>query len=134
MEKMFQRYQDQVNFVAVYIREAHPTDGWRMKSNDRAGVTVEQPATHEQRRAVAATCCAALKMSMPLVVDEIDDRVGKAYSAFPDRLYLVDRCGRVAYRGGRGPFGYQPRELEQQLVLMLLEEHLAANDTPPAEE
>lgn len=125
---MYQRYQDQVNFVAVYIREAHPTDGWRMKSNDRAGVAVEQPTTTEQRRAVAATCCAALEMSMPLVVDEIDDRVGKAYSAFPDRLYLVDRTGRVAYRGGRGPFGYQPRELEQQLILMLVAETLAAGD------
>jgi hypothetical protein len=110
----------------VYIREAHPTDGWRMKSNDRAGVAVEQPTTTEQRRAVAATCCATLEMSMPLLVDEIDDRVGKIYSAFPDRLFLVDRTGRVCYRGGRGPFGYQPRELEQQLILMLLAEKWAA--------
>ena len=59
---------------------------------------------------------------MPLLVDSIDDRVGKSYSGFPDRLYLIDREGKVAYKGGRGPFGYRPRELEQTLVMLLLDE------------
>ena len=28
-----------------------------------------------------------------------------------DRLYLVGRDGRIAYRGGEGPFGFKPNEL-----------------------
>lgn len=108
--------------MAVYLREAHPTDGWRMTSNDRAGIAIEQPQTLEARTEVATQCCTALKMSVPLVVDELDDRVGHAYSGMPDRLYIIDRDGRVAYKGGRGPFEFKPGEMEQNLILLLLEQ------------
>ncbi len=52
----------------------------------------------------------------------MDDRVGHAYSGMPDRLYLIDRGGRVAYKGGRGPFGFKSGELEQALVMLLLDQ------------
>jgi alkylhydroperoxidase family enzyme len=55
-------------------------------------------------------------------VDTIDDRVGHLYSGMPDRLYLIDRDGKVAYKGGRGPFGFKPAELEQQIAMMLAED------------
>ena len=116
------RYADQVEFLAVYVREAHPIGGWRMESNDKVGIAVEQPKTMAQRLGVAKMCSGRLEINMPLVVDEIDDRVGRAYSGQPDRLYLVDREGRVAYKGGRGPFGFKPGELEQSIVMMLMEE------------
>jgi len=119
---MYARWRDQVDFYAVYIREAHPADGWSMESNDRVGIKIAQPKSTEERKQVAVDCCASLQMSMPLLVDSIDDRVGRAYSGFPDRLYLIDRDGKVAYKGGRGPFGYKTRELEQTMVMMFLDE------------
>jgi hypothetical protein len=121
---LYARYQDRAEVFAVYIREAHPTDGWRMRSNDRVGVTVAQPKTQSERNLVASACCEALGLTMPLLVDTIDDEVNRAYSGFPDRLYLLDREGRVIYKGGRGPFGYKPRELEQSLLLYLLQEQI----------
>lgn len=66
---------------------------------------------------------------MPVLVDEMDDRVGHAYSGMPDRLYLIDREGRVAYKGGRGPFGFKPGDLEQSLVMLLLDQESAAAKT-----
>jgi alkylhydroperoxidase family enzyme len=108
--------------VNVYVREAHPIDGWRMSSNDKAGVAVAQPTTDEERCEVAGKCCASLHMSIPLVVDHVDDRVGHAYSGMPDRLYLIDRDGKVAYKSGRGPFGFEPGELGQQIAMMLAED------------
>jgi hypothetical protein len=119
---LHQRYGNRVQFLAVYVREAHPVEGWRMASNDRVGVTVKQPTSKNERAAVAKTCCASLEMTMPLVVDELDDRVGHAYSGMPDRLYVIDRDGRVAYKGGRGPFGFKPGEMEQSLVMLLLDQ------------
>ena len=119
---MKKRYGDDVAFVNVYVREAHPTDGWRMISNDLAGVKVAQPRTYAERCKAASECCGALHMSIPLVVDGIDDAVGHAYSGMPDRLYLIDRAGRVAYKGGRGPFGFKPGELEQSIAMLLLDE------------
>lgn len=93
-----------------------------MPSNDKQGISVAQPRTLAEREAIAQTCCVRLKVSMPLLVDGLDDKVTLAYSGMPDRLYLVDRKGRVAYKGGRGPFGFKPGELEQSLVMLLLDQ------------
>ena len=110
-----------MEFLAIYVREAHPTDGWRMASNDKVGIAVKQPQAKAERAGVAEKCCGVLEMTMPLLVDEMDDRVGHAYSGMPDRLYLIDRDGRVAYKGGRGPFGFKTGELEQAVVMHLLD-------------
>ena len=32
------RYRDRANFLIVYTREAHPTDGWVLPDNQQAGV------------------------------------------------------------------------------------------------
>ena len=122
MEELHKKYGDKVEFLAVYVREAHPTDGWRMPSNDRAGIAIAQPHKLADRNAVAVKCSNTLEISMPLLVDDIDDRVGHAYSGMPDRLYIIDRDGRVAYKGGRGPFGFKSREMEQSLVMLLLDQ------------
>src|SRR5207245_6474624 len=98
------------------------TDGWRMESNDRAGIAIAQPKGQDERIAVAHECSGTLEITMPLLVDEMDDRVGHSYSGMPDRLYVIDRAGKVAYKSGRGPFGFKPGEMEQSLVLMLLDE------------
>ena len=127
---MHERYKDKVEFVAVYVRDAHPTDGWRVPSNDRVGITLRQPRSPKEREGVAGKCCALLEMKMPLVVDGLDDRVGHTYSGMPDRLYVIDREGRVAYQGGRGPFGFKPREMEQALVMLLLDQPVVVGTTP----
>ena len=93
-----------------------------MASNQRVDINVAQPKTAAERTLAAVHCCESLKMALPLLVDGIDDVVGREYSGFPDRLYLIDRDGRIAYKGGRGPFGYKPRELEQSLIMLLLDE------------
>jgi len=95
-----------------------------MSSNDKAGICIKQPRNEAERQGVAQRCCTSLDMSVPMVVDEMDDRVGHAYSGMPDRLYLIDREGRVAYKSGRGPFGFKPSELEQALVMLLLDQEL----------
>jgi len=96
----------------VYIREAHPVDGWQVGANRREGILIEQPQTFAARLDVAKQMCSKLDIKIPGVIDKLDDRVNKAYSAWPDRLYLVGRDGRIAYKGGRGPRGFRPAELE----------------------
>jgi hypothetical protein len=122
VEKLYRRYKDRATFVMVYVREAHPTDGWTMESNDRVGVSIRQPQSYDERVAVARTCSARLGLGFPMLVDTIDDAVGARYSGMPSRLYLLDRQGRVAYKSGRGPFGFKPAELEQALILLFQEE------------
>jgi hypothetical protein len=106
----------------VYVREAHPTDGWRMVTNDRVGVSVPQPRTYDERATVAQSCGRRLGLSFPMLVDTIDDAVNDRYCGLPSRLYLIDRAGKIAYKSGRGPFGFDPAEMEHSLVLYLQEE------------
>ncbi len=96
-----------------------------MASNDKVGITFAQPRTTRERAGIAQKCCSTLKMTMPLLVDAVDDRVGHAYSGMPDRLYVIGRDGRVVYKGGRGPFGFNAAEMEQALVLHLLDLQLS---------
>ena len=99
----------------VYIREAHAIDSsWPMGGGKHP--IVEDPQTLGERKQVAQVCMAKLDLEpMPALVDGVDDAVNTAYAAWPDRLYLVGRDGRIAYRGGPGPFGFKPDELEASI-------------------
>jgi hypothetical protein len=122
VEKLCRRYKDRATFVMVYVREAHPIDGWRMESNDRVEVSIAQPRSDAERIRVAQACSKRLELGVPMLVDSIGDVVGARYSGMPSRLYLIDHRGRVAYKSGRGPFGFKPAELEHSLVLLLQDE------------
>ncbi len=119
IEKLYDRYRDRAKFFLVYVREAHPSDGWWMSSNQHAGIDLSQPKENSQRREIAATCQQRLDLNIPFLVDSIDDKVGSTYSGMPNRLYLIDPQGIIAFKNGRGPFGFHPKQLEQALVLML---------------
>ena len=116
------RYHDQVQFLMVYIREAHPIDGWWLGRGlfnlalkmyrSQVATDVYDPQTIEERRAVAGRCDVALQYGIPTLVDEMDDAVNKAYAAWPTRLYLIGLDGRVVYGGGLGPFDFKPAKLE----------------------
>ncbi|MCP3914832.1 MAG: deiodinase [bacterium] len=67
---------------------------------------VEDPVTLEERLDLAP---------LPTVVDGMDDRVNKSYGAWPERLYLIAKGGQVAYRGGPGPFEFDPDGLVEAI-------------------
>jgi len=64
---------------------------------------------------VAATCALRLKIRMPVVVDDLDDQIARAYGALPDRLYLVGKGGQIAFQGEPGPWGFNPAALEEAI-------------------
>jgi hypothetical protein len=61
---------------------------------------------------VAEQCTATLKLSMPTLLDKADNKVNQAYAAWPDRLYVIGKDGRIAYQGGPGPSGFKVNEVE----------------------
>lgn len=113
----------------IYIREAHPVDGWWFGGGVQEGLVkrlypnvaldVYDPRTIEERRAVAGECEQALRHGVRTYVDEMDDAVNKTYAAWPTRLYLISLDGRVAYAGGLGPFGFKPAELKDAIDIYL---------------
>ena len=99
----------------VYILEAHPSDVWQMQSNLKDQVVFASPRNEEERAFVAGACVRKLGIKFPAVLDGFDNTVEKAYTGWPDRLYLINRDGKVAYKSRPGPFGFEPDELKAAL-------------------
>lgn len=112
LHNLWERYGDRVAFLVVYIKEAHPEDGWVVNSNREQGIRLFDPTSLEERAEVAEACALALEIRMPVALDELDNEVARRYGALPDRLYLIGADGRVAFQGAEGPFGFKPEELE----------------------
>lgn len=110
---MAEKYKDQVKFLLVYIREAHPTDGGQVPENLKDGVLLPTSTSQDQKEAHATLCVRSLNINFTTVVDNMDNRVERAYSGWPDRLYLVGKDGRIAWKGRVGPQGFRPPELDQ---------------------
>jgi type I thyroxine 5'-deiodinase len=86
-----------------------------LPANVRDGVLFASPRSDDERSAVAVACVRKLNIDIPALLDGIDDQTEHAYTAWPDRMYVIDTQGRVAYRSDPGPFGFSTRELEQAL-------------------
>jgi hypothetical protein len=100
----------------VYITEAHPSDVWQMESNLKDKVVFASPRSEEDRSFVAGACVRKLGIEIPAVLDEFGNSTESAYTAWPDRLYLIDAAGRVTYKSRPGPFGFKPDELRTALL------------------
>jgi hypothetical protein len=112
---MFRKHKERASFLMVYIREAHPSDSnWADKAKE-----IADPTTLAERGAVAAQCCSELALSLPTVVDDMQDTANQRYRAWPERLYVIGRDGKIAYKGGLGPFGFAPEEAERALLQVL---------------
>ena len=53
---------------------------------------------------------------IPFGVDDMSNTANDAYAAWPERLYIIDESARIAYRGGMGPFHYDPKEVRAWLA------------------
>ncbi len=103
---LYEQFGSQAEFVLVYIREAHATDGWSL---DHTGWSIIADAQNDgERHAAAAQTCSMLKLPFTTVVDTMDDAVAERWSAWPERLFVIGRDGRVAYVGAQGPWGFWP--------------------------
>ncbi len=108
MEQLYDRYHERAEFFIIYIKEAYPSNGWVMPENERAGIAVKDPRNYRERTVVAAQACSVLNTRIPCLIDGLNNAVNKAYSAWPDRVFVVDTAGKIAVLGGQGPFGFAP--------------------------
>ena len=115
LNALYDKYKDRVEFLLVYIREAHATDGWQVPMNVKEGVLLPIAKSFEQKEEHATACVRKLNINFPAVVDNMDNQVELNYSAWPDRLYLVGKDGRITWKGPQGPAGFRPPLLEKAI-------------------
>ena len=124
---IYKKYRDDIEFMVIYVREAHPTDKWWLAETKLMRVIMEwanaypsydlmEPETIEERRAAALACQAKLLEDMPVFVDHMDNNVDLTYVAWPTRVYFLDKEGKVHYDSGLGPYGLSPEDLDAELA------------------
>jgi len=86
-----------------------------VEANERDVVFFPQPKSLDERVSVAQSCALRLDISIPTLIDDMENSTDQKYYALPDRLYLVGRNGRIAYRGAPGPWGFVAAELEKAI-------------------
>ena len=115
LETTYQAYKDRADFYLIYLKEAHASDSRRPSKK----VIIAQHTTLKERTTAANSCVADLKLSMPLLVDDMKNTAGDAFTGHPDRLFILSPDGTIAYRGDRGPHGFKVDEMKTALDQLL---------------
>jgi hypothetical protein len=102
----------------VYVPEAHAVDEWHLESNEEAGIRVTQQTELAERIAAARAAAVRLELTMPVLVDDMENAASRAFAAWPERIVVSDREGRIVYPGAPGPDGFDPAEAGRHLAAL----------------
>ena len=107
-EKLYHRYKRSRD-LRHGLRPGGPPDRRLADGEQRPRRRLHRSAQHLRRAGRGRPAVRTLLgLGFPMLVDTIDDAVGTRYSGMPGRFYLIDRDGKVAFKNGRGPFGFKP--------------------------
>ena len=77
---------DDVQFLFVYVREAHP------------GEKIPAHQSESDKRDAAELFREEEDVELTILVDDLDGRVHRKYGKMPNPTYVIDKSGRVAFR------------------------------------
>jgi alkyl hydroperoxide reductase subunit AhpC len=83
---LYREFRDEVEFLFVYAREAHP------------GEHLPAHGSMDEKIAAARLLRDAEDLEMPVVVDDLRGSIHRQYSGLPNPAFLIDKSGRVAFR------------------------------------
>lgn len=107
MQNMYETYGDIAEFRIVYIKEAHASDSsWPVPYAKEKGI--KEHTTFGERCDVAKKLLDDNKLTIPTVVDNMENEANEAYKAWPDKVFVVRTDGRLAVAAKRGPWGFKP--------------------------
>jgi len=86
MHKLLEQFGGKVNFLTVYIVEAHAIDEWPV--GDPLKIT--QPLSLPERVGVAREFVREYDYKIPLLVDQMDNNFSEQYAAWPIRFYVLE--------------------------------------------
>lgn len=115
LNQLYKDFKNRAEFFVVYVQEAHAADAWQLPSNVKDDVIFASPKSYDERTDLAQTCVRKLGLEMPALVDNFDNATDMAYTGWPDRLYVIDKQGNIAYKSDPGPFGFHPEAVRKVL-------------------
>src|SRR5215467_12709024 len=86
LNALYDEFRDEVEFLFVYVREAHP--GEHVPAHD----------SMDQKIAAAQLLRDTEDLEMPVLVDDLRGSIHRLYSGLPHPAFLIDKAGHVAFR------------------------------------
>jgi len=87
-----------------------------MDKNEEEGICYAQPRTLEDRLAIARDFVEQSEYALPMLIDRMENAADEVYAGWPERIYVIDESGKIAFKGKTGPFGFHPDEIEDFLA------------------
>jgi hypothetical protein len=119
-EQMHTKYGNSVQFIMIYIIEAHPVGSvcpytgevWTTSaSTDKGGNPLTQPSTYQERVAQSKRMVQELGITIPLLIDEMDNPIWCTYGPAPNIAYLIGKNGKIIAKQG----WYEPQLMQKAI-------------------
>lgn len=99
LEQLKLSYGTRLNPLIIYTRENHPAGEWNVERNKDEGIAIEQPKDMDARLGLAKQARTSLKLTVPILLDSMEDATAKAYGAVAtNSAVVIDRDGKVVAR------------------------------------
>ncbi|HEX4602561.1 MAG TPA: redoxin domain-containing protein [Candidatus Angelobacter sp.] len=86
INELYDRFRgDAIEFLFVYVREAHP------------GEIIPAHGSMREKTEAARLLRDEEDMNMPILVDDLHGAIHRKYSKLPNPAFLIDKSGRVAF-------------------------------------
>jgi hypothetical protein len=115
LNEIYDTYKADIEFFLIYIREAHPSDGWQTPQNLYDDVIFDAPGSEDERAEIAGVCQVAQDIRLPMLLDGIDNDIEGKYISAPIRLFVIDPKGKITFNGAPGPQGFDPETWNEAL-------------------
>jgi hypothetical protein len=122
---MHSKYGDDIHFIIIYTIEAHPTgavcpytgEEWVISSTstDTEGNPLTQPVTYQERVSQSTQMTQELGITIPVLIDEMDNPVWCTYGPAPNIAYLIGTDGKIISKQG----WYDPAKMENTIQTYL---------------
>lgn len=90
MEELKKKYGDRdVEFFALYVREPH--------AGERAFKQYRDHESYQHKKEVAQELARVKNLSIPVLVDGMDQAVHAQIGNLPNVCYVIDKLGKVVY-------------------------------------
>ena len=100
-KKLVSDYSHAVDFIIIYINEAHPIGEWSFDGDKHKWTQ----AKNVDDRVAGAGVLNEHEIGCEITIDTMDNQAALLYGAWPERLFVI-HDGIVVYDGGQGPPGY----------------------------
>ncbi len=123
MERLHERYKEKITIFVIYTIEAHPSGSsspyadreWVTSKNKRDHILLKQAQDYSGRKKLAGQCIKNLGVTIPVLIDEMDNGVWSAYGRAPNCAFLIDIDGRVVEKQR----WFNPQRMENAIISLL---------------